>query len=145
SGAWLPAVVAIVGYLALPFGRPGRPFLTIDPDQYALALGSPLLWFVLLGAAASLAVSLLKLNTAVRGDLLIVTGTVGLAAGVSWFMLSSTPFGMGAVVTLIALALVLGHALSESGRIQGDAFIATSILLVSLFVLLFIIYPLYTV
>ena len=145
SGAWLPAVVAIGAYLALPFGRPGRPFLTIDPDLYALALGAPLLWVVLLGAVATLAVSLLRLNTAVRGDMLIATGTIGLAAGVLWFILSGTPFGMGALVTLLALALALGHALSESGRVQGDAFIATSILLVSLFVILFIIYPLFTV
>ena len=145
SGAWLPAAVAVVAYLALPFGRPGRPFLTIEPDLYALALGAPLLWVVLLGAALSLAVSLLRLNTAVRGDLLIATGALGLGAGVLWFILSGTPFGVGALLTLLALALVLGHALSESGRIQGDAFIATSILLVSLFVVLFIIYPLFTV
>jgi iron(III) transport system permease protein len=38
-----------------------------------------------------------------------------------------------------------GNALSESGRVQGDAFIASSILFVSLFVLLFILYPLFTV
>jgi hypothetical protein len=145
SGAWLPAAIAIVAYLALPFGRPGRPFLTIDPDLYALALGGPLLWLVLLAAVASFVVSLLKLNTAVRGDLLIATGTVGFGAGVLWFILSATPFGIGALVTLAALALVLGSALSESGRVQGDAFIATSILLVSLFVVLFIIYPLFTV
>jgi len=145
SGAWLPALVAIVAYLTLPFGRPGRPFLTIEPDLYALALGAPLLWIVLLAAVASFVVSLLRLNTAVRGDALIATGTVGLGAGVLWFILSATPFGIGALVTLAALALVLGHALSESGRIQGDAFIATSILVVSLFVILFIIYPLFTV
>jgi iron(III) transport system permease protein len=145
SGAWLPAAIAIVAYLALPFGRPGRPFLAIDPDLYALSLGGPLLWLVLLAAVASFVVSLLKLNTAVRGDLLIATGTAGFGAGVLWFILSATPFGIGALVTLAALALVLGSALSESGRVQGDAFIATSILLVSLFVVLFIIYPLFTV
>ncbi len=145
SGAWLPAAIAAAGFLALPFGRPGRPFLTIDPDLYAWAIGHPLLWFVLVGALAALVISLLKLPTAPRGDLLIGAGTVGLGAGVLWFLLTATPFGMGALVAFAGLALVIGHALSESGRVQGDAFIATSILVVSLFVLLFIIYPLFMV
>ena len=145
SGAWLPAAAAIVAYLALPFGRPGRPFLTIDPDLYAWAIGDPLLWVVGVALVASLVVSLLRLSTAPRGDLLIVVGGVGLVSAVAWFVLTATPFGIGALVVLLGLAMVLGHALSESGRVQGDAFIATSILIVSLFVLLFILYPLFMV
>lgn len=145
SGAWLPALVAVVGFLALPFGRPGRPFMTIEPSLYPWAIGDPLLWFVFVGALAALGISLLKLPTAARGDLLIAAGTVGLGAGLLWFLITATPFGLGALVAFAGLALVLGHALSESGRVQGDAFIATSILVVSLFVLLFIVYPLFMV
>jgi iron(III) transport system permease protein len=93
----------------------------------------------------SLVVALLRLPTARRGDVLIATGGLGLAAGVAWLLVTATPFGFGALVSLAALALVVGTALSESGRVQGDAFVASSILLVAIFVLLFIIYPLYTV
>jgi iron(III) transport system permease protein len=145
SGAWLPAFVAIVGFLALPFGRPGRTFTTIDPSLYPWSIQSPLLWAVLAGAVVSLVVALLRLPTARRGDVLIATGGLGLAAGVAWLLVTATPFGFGALVSLAALALVVGTALSESGRVQGDAFVASSILLVAIFVLLFIIYPLYTV
>jgi len=145
SGAWLPAALAIVGWWALPIGRPSRPFLTLQPDLYAVAIGHPLLWLALLGAVTALGLSFLPLPTARRGDLVLVAGTVGLASVVAWFVVSATPFGMGALLVLAGLVMLLGNALSESGRVQGDAFIASSILFVSLFVLLFIIYPLFTV
>ena len=145
SGAWLPAAVAILAFLALPFGRPGRAFLTFDPDYYVWSLGSPWLWLVLVGAVAALAVSPMRIQTAVRGDLVLAAGAFGLVAGLGWFIVTTTPFGMGALVVLGALILVTGHGLSESGRVQGDSFIASSILIVSLFILLFIIYPLFTV
>jgi iron(III) transport system permease protein len=145
SGAWLPAALAIVGWWALPIGRPNRPFLTLEPDLYAVAIGHPLLWLTLLAAVAALGLSFLPMPTARRGDLVLVAGTVALASAVGWFMLSTTPFGMGALLVLAGLVMLLGNALSESGRVQGDAFIASSILFVSLFVLLFIIYPLFTV
>jgi iron(III) transport system permease protein len=145
SGAWLPAALAIVGWWALPIGRPNRPFLTVEPDLYAVAIGHPLLWLTLLAAVAALALSFLPIPTARRADLVLVAGTVALTSVVAWFMLSTTPFGMGALLVLAGLVMLLGNALSESGRVQGDAFIASSILFVSLFVLLFILYPLFTV
>ena len=58
---------------------------------------------------------------------------------------SGTPFGLGSLAALAGITLVAGAALSESGRIQGDPFVASSILFVSAFVLLFIIYPLFMV
>ncbi|CAN5709220.1 iron ABC transporter permease [soil metagenome] len=145
SGAWLPALVAAVAFLTLPFGRPGRAFFTFDPAFYPWSLGSPALWLVLGAALALLALSPLRLNTAVRGDLLLVVGSVGLAVGLGWFIATGVPFGIGAVVVLGGLGFAVGHALSESGRVQGDAFVASSILFVSLFIVLFIIYPLFTV
>src|SRR5690606_39234674 len=47
SGAWLAAALAIVATLTLPFGRPGRPFLTIDSDLYALNVTGPYSWLLL--------------------------------------------------------------------------------------------------
>ena len=145
SGAWLPSLLAVVGWWALPIGRPARPFTTIDPDLYAVALGHPLLWLALAGSLASAGLSFLPLPTARRADLIVAAGTVAFAAIVVWFMSSATPFGLGALLVVAGLIIVLGHALSESGRIQGDAFIASSVLFVSSFVLLFIIFPLFTV
>jgi len=145
SGAWLPALFVIVGWWALPIGRPSRPFTTIDPDLFAFALGHPLLWLTLVAAVIAFGLSFLPMGTARRGDLVLGAGTVALLSVVAWFMTSATPFGMGALLVLAGLVIVLGNALSESGRVQGDAFIASSILFVSLFVILFILYPLFTV
>ena len=69
SGAWMPAVLAVVGWWALPMGRAGRPFTTIDPDLYAVAIGHPLLWLALLASLAALGLSLLPMPTARRADL----------------------------------------------------------------------------
>ena len=145
SGAWLPALIAIGAWWALPIGRPNRPFLTLDPDLYAQAIGHPLLWLVLVATVAALALSLVRMPTPSRADLVLVAGTIAMLALVAWFVSSAVPFGVGALFLFFGLVTLTGNALSESGRVQGDAFIASSILFVSLFVLLFIIYPLFTV
>ncbi|HET8985031.1 MAG TPA: iron ABC transporter permease [Trueperaceae bacterium] len=145
SAAWLPALLTLAALLALPVGRPSRDFLTIDPALYAFALGGPWLWVVLIGAVASIVASFLPLATANRGDLLTVTSGVSFVALVGWLIASGTPFGLGSLAALAGITLVAGAALSESGRIQGDPFVASSILFVSAFVLLFIVYPLFMV
>lgn len=145
SAAWLPAGIALAGLLALPLGRPDRPFATLDPDLYALALGGPLVWAVLLSVAATIVVSFLPMAIARRGDALLATGAVSLVGLVTWLGVTATPFGLGALVALVGITLALGVALSESGRIQGDPFVAASILFVAAFVLLFILYPLFRV
>jgi iron(III) transport system permease protein len=91
------------------------------------------------------AVSLLPLRVTRRGDLLTLLGAAGFLSGVGWLVGTGTPFGMGALFSLLALVVVAGYGLSESGRIESDAFVASSILFVSLFILLFILYPLFTV
>ena len=145
SGAAIPAAIAILAWWTLPIGRPGRPFLTVDPDLYAAAIGHPLLWIALAGAVATFAASFLRLPTAVRADVVLAAGVVAFGGLFGWFVLSATPFGVGALLLMGAIVVALGHALSESGRVQGDAFIASSVLFVAGFVLLFIIYPLSTV
>lgn len=145
SPAWIPAGLAAVAFLALPFGRPGRPFLTFDPALHPYQLGSVWVWLVLALAIAALVISLLPLKISRRGEFLALTGLLGVASGVGWLISSSTPFGLGALASLLLLLVVAGYGLSESGRIQSDAFVATSILLVGAFILLFIVFPLFTV
>jgi hypothetical protein len=145
SGAWLPAALAIVGWWALPIGRPNRPFLTLEPDLYAVAIGHPLLWLTLLAAVPRSA------SPSCPWPPRAAATSCWCREPSRWRRWSAgscsarRPFGMGALLVLAGLVMLLGNALSESGRVQGDAFIASSILFVSLFVLLFIIYPLFTV
>src|SRR5690625_1482418 len=142
SSAWLPAVLALVAFFALPFTRPGRRFMNFGEQAYAVQLDQPFIWIVAVAALLALLVSLLPLRITVRGDLVSLAGALGFASGVGWLIWSSAPFGLGAILSLTALVLVTGSGLSEAGRVQGDSFVASSILLVGVFVVMFIIYPL---
>lgn len=145
SGAWIPALIAAVAFVALPFGRSGRDFFPLEPAFYPWELGSAWLWVVLASAIASLVVSALPLPTSRRGDALTALSTVGFLVGAGWLIATGTPFGFGALISLGAILSVTGFGLSASGRIQSDAFVATSVLYIGLFIVLFILYPLYAV
>lgn len=145
SSAWIFALAALVSFLALPFGRPGRPFLTIDPAFRPWNLDSPWLWLIALASIIAAAVALLPVESVRRGNILLAAGTVGFVSGSGWLIATGTPFGMGAVLSLASLVIVAGYGLSLSGRIQGDPFIAASILFVGLLIVLLILYPLFTV
>jgi iron(III) transport system permease protein len=54
-------------------------------------------------------------------------------------------FGPGALLGLVICLIVLAYGLSQRGHIRADTFVATSILLLAFFVLLFIIYPIFAV
>jgi len=145
SGAWRPAAFALAGFAFLPYGRPDRAFWPLDDTLYAWRSDGPWLWIVAALAAAALVVAFVPLPTFRRGDLLAAFGGLGTIVGASWLVATSTSFGFGALAVLLSMVVVCGYGLSESGRIQSDAFVASSILFVSLFILLFIIYPLVTV
>lgn len=80
-----------------------------------------------------------------RGYGLVGLGSLGFLGGVGWLVATSSPFGVGALLALSGLLVMVGIGLSESGIIQNDPFVTGSILVCSLFVLLFIVYPLFTV
>ncbi len=145
SRAVIPAAIAAVAFLALPFGRPDRSFWPLDAGYYPWNLPGPWLWLVLASAIAAMAIAFLRVTVPRRGDMLSLAGGLGTLVGALWLVTSGTPFGFGALVSLTSLVLVTGYGLSESGRIQSDAFVASSILLVGLFILLFILFPLLNV
>ena len=142
SGAWLPAALALAGFALLPYGRSDRSFWPLEPNLLAWRLDAPALWAVAALAAAALAVAFVPLPTDRRGDLLTAVGAAATVLGAGWLILTGTSFGFGALAVLLPLVVVTGYGLSESGRVQSDAFVASSILFVGLFILLFILYPL---
>ncbi len=145
SGSWLPALLSLIAFFALPFTRPSRPFLDFAKQAYGWELNQPFVWLVAAFALLALAASFLPLKVTLRGDMITGLAAAGFLSGVGWLLVTSEPFGLGAILSLSALVLVMGNGLSEGGRVQGDAFIASSILLVAIFVVLFIIYPLFMV
>ena len=110
--------------------------------MYAWRLDAVALWLVAALALAALVTSAIPMGTARRGDLLTGISAAGFLVGTGWLIATGMPFGFGALLTLCALIVVCGYGLSESGRIQSDAFVASSILFVGLFIALFILFPL---
>jgi len=139
------ALGAAAAFLALPFGRPGRPFLTIDPALRPWNLDAPWLWLLPLLALVAAAAALMPLDTIKRGNVLTLAGTGAFLTGTVWLLTTKTPFGMGALISLVLLIVVVGYGLSLSGRIMADPFVAASILFTGLLVLLLVVYPLITV
>lgn len=62
------------------------------------------------------------------------------AAGVKPFA-----FGMGGILAFGTCLVVLAYGLSQGGYIRADTFVATSILALAFFVLLFVLYPIFAV
>lgn len=139
------ALAAAVAFIALPFGRPGRPFLTVDPAFRPWNIDAPWLWLVPLLALVAAVAALAPLETIRRGNILTFAGAGGFVVGAGWLMATKTPFGMGALLALCLLVVVVGYGLSLSGRVRGDPFVASSILFTGLLVVLLVVYPLITV
>lgn len=145
SPAWMAGLVALISLLVLPWGRTDRSLLEFDSKLQVLNQ-APWLGGLLLAVVVVLTLSsLLHLPLVQRGYALVGLGSAGFLAGVGWLVTTSVPFGVGALIVLTALLVMVGIGLSESGIIQNDPFVTSSILLTSLFVLLFIVYPLFTV
>lgn len=139
------AVGAAAAFLALPFGRPGRPFLTVDPAFRPWNLDAPWLWLLPVLALVAAAAALAPLATIRRGNVLTFAGAGAFITGTAWLLTTKTAFGMGALVSLALLIVVMGYGLSLSGRVRADPFVAASILVTGLLVLLLVVYPLVTV
>lgn len=145
SSAWMAGLLALMGLLLLPWVRTDRSFLEFSSNLLAMSQAPVLGAALLIITVALTAFSLFRLPLVYRGYALVVLGSGGFLASVGWLITTSAPLGLGALVVLVALLTMAGIGLSESGIIQNDPFVTTSILLSALFVLLFIIYPLFTV
>ncbi|MEZ4631354.1 MAG: iron ABC transporter permease [Deinococcales bacterium] len=144
SYAFIPALIALIAALALPLGRPGREFFSFEEEFYLASLAN-FLYLLPLSAGLALILSFMPLRKRLRGDFLSFFAILGFVVLCYWLISSKIAFGLGALISLVALMSVAGYGLSEAGRIKSDAFVATSILLVGFFIALFVIYPLFSV
>jgi iron(III) transport system permease protein len=145
--AW--AAVSFFVWALLPFAREGRRFVPFDYAYHPLALGPGLHWALPFAAALILGLYLfgpgLGIAPRKRGDIAFVLAGLGSLGPVWWLLDTGTPFGWGAMLGVLAMVTAAGAALSDSGRIRGDAFVGASILLMLVFVTLFITVPLFMV
>jgi len=100
----------------------------------------------ILGAAlATIAIGLAPRPAADRGRGSVIVGIVGVALSAAQLAVEGRPFGGGALVTLLGFLTVIGIGLASAGILHADAFVAASILWVSAFVSVFILFPLWSV
>jgi iron(III) transport system permease protein len=143
--AW--GVITLAGALVLPWTRPGRDLFTFSPEVTGAALlrVSPLITAIVAAALAVIAVGVLPWPNAQRGRAAGAVGLLGLSLVIGRLFGVGQPFSWGVVAAGFGFLAILGAGLALSGALRADAFIAGSILWVAAFVVIFILYPLWTV
>lgn len=146
SQAALPALVALMAWVTLPLVRSGRAFTLLQPDLslWQRPDGAPWVVLVLLALLFAFSVTPLAGRWTVvrRAEGLTVGAAIVLALSLVWLFSSGVSFGVGWLLTVLAVLVVAGCGLSEAGWVRSDPFIASSILFVIVFVFLFIVFPL---
>lgn len=139
--------VTFAGSLLLPWHRPGRDIFAFVPGTTGLALApsSPVMVAVLVAGLATVLLALLPRPDAARGRLAIVVAGIGSILATGYLAAAGRPLSAGPVVAILGFMSVLGTGLALSGVLRVDAFLGGCILWVSVFVLAFILYPLWTV
>lgn len=113
-------------------------------DSALEMLGStPLLWVPLLALVASLGLGFLARK--LRGWPMLLAGGLGFLVTAGFIVTKNLPADLGAVITTLSLLTVTGMAMSDTGIIKADRFIASSTLWVALFLILFVMFPLFKV
>lgn len=146
EGVGLLATVALVPFVS----RGGTAFMPtgdgLSLTALALANQQPLFWFLAVIGLVWTAYGFMEENRSSRAA--VWGGAMGcfLVFWLIW-MVAVKPYaiGPGALLSLGICVLILGHGLSRSGYIRADIFVSVSILLVGLFIVLFILLPLFAV
>jgi len=139
--------VTFLSTLLLPWFREGRELYTFLPAATGLSL-LPRSWLiaaVTVAALAAIAIGLAPRPAADRGRASVSVGILGIALSAGQLAVEGRPFGGGAIVTILGFLTVLGIGLASSRVLHADKFIAASILWVSAFVSVFILFPLWSV
>ncbi|WP_185974765.1 ABC transporter permease [Deinococcus detaillensis] len=136
-------LLGLLAFTFLPWVRQGRAFLAGGPSGLSLLGTLPVLWVPLAALFATLALSFL--GRANRALPTLVVALAGFSVTAFFIVFRNQPADLGALITALALLSVTGMALSDTGIIKADRFIASSTLWVGLFLILFVMFPLYKV
>lgn len=136
-------LLGLLAFVFLPWNRPSRAFLAGGDTGFQMLGGNPILWLPLLALVVSLGLSFL--GRKVRGWPMLAAGGLGFLVAAGFIVTKNLPADLGAVISTLSLLTVLGMALSDTGIIKADRFIASSTLWVALFLILFVMFPLFKV
>ncbi|MGH2403815.1 MAG: hypothetical protein ACRDGN_05045, partial [bacterium] len=139
--------LTLAGALLLPWARTGRDLAVFAPQSAGLELLArdwPVALAVVCAAAAG-SLGLASLPLFKRGRMALVIGAVGALAAL-WRLLSvGAPMGPGAFVAILGFLTVIGIGLALGGYVRADAFIGSCIVWAAAFVVVFILFPLWSV
>ena len=143
--AW--GLLTLAGALVLPWARPGRDLFTFAPGATGIALlrTSPLIGAIIAAALAVVGTGMLPWPNAQRGRMALALGLLGTILVSVRLFGAGQPFSWGLAAAGFGFLAILGTGLALSGVLRADAFIAGSILWVTAFVIIFILYPLWAV
>ncbi|WP_082506222.1 iron ABC transporter permease [Deinococcus sp. Leaf326] len=142
-GQLLWPLLGLLAFVFLPWLRPSRAFLAGGDSALQTLGASPVLWIPLLTLAGTLALSFLPRRA--RAWPTLALGLVGFVVTAFFIVSVNKPADLGAVLTSLALLSITGMALSDTGVIKADRFIASATLWVGLFLILFVMFPLFKV
>lgn len=139
--------VTLLGSLLLSWARTGRDLFAFVPGSTGLQLlrESPVMAGIAAVAALVALTGALPRPTSERGRIAVGLGAAGCALSVFYLLSFGQPFGPAPVVAVLGFLAMLGTGLALSGTLRTDAFLATSILWVTAFVVVFILFPLWAV
>lgn len=136
-------LIGLAAFAFLPWSRSGRAFMAGGDTALELLKSAPWLWITLLGLLGSLGLSFVQ--RAARAWPSLGLGLLGFVVTAFMIVSQNQPADLGAVITSLALLSVTGAALSDTGIIKADRFIASATLWVGLFLILFVMFPLFKV
>lgn len=139
--------LTFVGALLLPWARTGRDLAVFAAQSTGLELLARD-WAVAVavaGAAAAGSLGMAALPLYRRGRMTLIAGAVG-ALATLWRLFSvGAPMGPGAFAAILGFLTLIGIGLALGGYLRADAFIASCIVWAAAFVLVFVLFPLWSV
>lgn len=136
-------LLGLLAFVFMPWNRPSRAFLAGGDSGLQMLGANPVLWLPLLALVAAFALSFLGRKG--RAWPMLAAGGLGFLVAAGFIVTKNLPADLGAVISTLSLLTVLGMALSDTGIIKADRFIASSTLWVALFLILFVMFPLFKV
>lgn len=139
--------LTVLGSLLLPWSRPGRALGVVTPDTSGMDLVAahwPLAVVILCGALAG-TLGIVPLASYRRGRLVLLASLAGLIFTAWTLIVRGTPMGPGALAAIIGFVTLAGVGLALGGTIHTDAFLGACLAWAAAFVVLFVVYPLWSV
>lgn len=139
--AW--PLLGLLAFAFLPWTRPSRAFLAGGDSALELLRSTPIFWVT--GLTLLVTLILAFLPRATRAWPTLIVGLLGFVVTAFHVVSQNLPADLGALLSSLALLSVTGMALSDTGIIKSDRFVASSTLWVGLFLILFVMFPLFKV